>query len=132
MAESRKEMPQMKIDEGTYHTLLSASGSLYFKDLPSPRDWSPIHRPHVALLYCEDKEVFRFYLSAPCKRDRLCVWDTKSLETNSLVEIKYNDLDYRYYRRDNGNWAMVGEARDSPFEELDTYHFGFVKIGTEG
>jgi hypothetical protein len=112
--------------------LLSASGSLYFKELPIPHSWSPVHRPHVALLYCEEKQVLRFYLSTPCKKDKLCVWDTNNLEYNSLVEIKYNDQDFRYYRRENGTWTMVGEARDSPFQELDTYHYGFVKISTEG
>jgi hypothetical protein len=132
IAERRKEIPHVKLDESMYHMLLSASGSLYFRNLPAPRDWSSVHRPHVALLYCEDKEVFRFYLSTPCEGDRLCVWDASSLEYDSLVEIKYSDLDYRYYRRENGTWTMVGEARDSPFQELDTYHFGFVKIGTEG
>jgi hypothetical protein len=130
--ECQKESVQLKIDESMYHTLMSASGSLYFKEIPVPHDWNSIQRPHVALLYCENQEVFRFYLSAPCKKDRLCVWDAKKLEHNSLVEVKYNDLDYRYYRRENGNWIMVGEARDSPFQELDSYHFGFVKIGTEG
>jgi hypothetical protein len=132
MTQSQMGLAQVNIDEETYHTLLSASGSLYFKNLPIPRDWSPVHRPHVALLYCENKHVFRFYLSTPCKKDRLCVWDAKDLEYDSLIEIKHNDMDYRYYRRDNGNWAMVGEARDYAFQDLDSYHYGFVKIGAEG
>lgn len=41
-----------------------------------------------------------------------------------------SDLVYRYYRRDNKSWIMIGEARNFPFQELNTYHYGFVKIGT--
>jgi hypothetical protein len=122
-------LTQVNIDERMYHSLLSANGSLYFKDLPVPQSWSPIHRPHVALLYCENKKVFRFFLSVPSGNERISVWDAKRLEYNSLIEIKHSDQDYRYFRRDNGTWTMVGEARDHPYEELDSYHFGFVKIG---
>jgi hypothetical protein len=127
--EYRKGISQLNIDESMYHTLLSASGSLYYKDLPVPRDWSPIHRPHVAVLYCEDKHVFRFFLSTPSEEEKVRVWDATKLEYNSLVEIKHNDQDYRYFRRDTKTWTMVGEAREHPFQELDTTHFGFVKIG---
>ena len=118
--DGQKGLEQLNIDDKMYHTLLSSSGSLYFKELPVPRDWSSIHRPHVAVLYCENKKVFRFFLSTPCKNEKICVWDAKNLEYNSLVEIKYSDLDYRYYRRDSKAWTMVGEARDYPIQERVT------------
>ena len=121
MVVSREES-QQNINEYLYHALQRASSSVYLRDLPYPREWNPIDRPHVALLLCEDGHVFRFYLSTPCEeRRRLHVWNPQRLSIDSLVEVKFNDMDLRYYRKEKNMWALVGEVRNPVFKEFNEH-----------
>ena len=114
------EEPKQNINGHLYHILQRASSSVYLRNLPYPREWNPIDRPHVALLLCEDGQVFRFYLSTPCEeRRRLHVWNPQRLSVDSLVEVKFNDMDLRYYRKEEKMWALVGEARNPVYKDFN-------------
>ena len=50
-----------------------------------------------------------------------------------MGEIKYNDQDCRWYRKEENVWGLVREMRvDSLFDRLGTYHYEFVNIESEG
>lgn len=117
-----REESHQNINEYLYSALQQASSTVHFRELPYPHEWNPIDRPHVALLLCENGYVFRFYLSTPCaERKKLHVWNPQRISIDSLVEVKYNDMDLRYYRREEKMWALVGEARNHMYKEFNEY-----------
>jgi hypothetical protein len=117
-----REVSHQNINEYLFNALQHAGSTLHFRELPYPSEWNPIDRPHVALLLCEKGHVFRFYLSTPCAEGkRLYVWNPQRLSIDSLVEVKYNDMDLRYYRREEKMWALVGEARNPVYKEFNEF-----------
>ncbi len=109
----------MMIDEGAFLVLRSAAGAFSCRMPPVPKEWNPVDRPHVALLYPSDREVFRMFLSSPVstesmKNDALEVSFLEDLPSESMIEVKHDSTDYSYYRRDDGMWTKVAVA-ESPF-----------------
>jgi hypothetical protein len=107
--------------------LHTAVGSSTHRTLPVPKHWNSVDRPHVALVESEGDRVFYFLLSQPPNGDgEIWVKDLESIQGDVVVEIRHNNSDYRYYRRDGKNWTMVAEKRDQFF--LDVYQRGSYPI----
>jgi hypothetical protein len=86
-----------------------------------------VDRPHVALLESAGDQVFCFLLSQPSKYDdELWVKDLDSIHGDAVVEVKHNNADYRYYRRDEQNWMKVAEKTGQFF--VDVYQRGSYPI----
>jgi len=121
----------MTIDEGTYLVLRSASGAFTCRYPPVPKRWNSIDRPHVALLLPDTGGIFSVFLSKPeddeSKVDRsLEVSDLSRIPPKSIIEIRHNNAQYAYYRRDNGSWTKVAEASD-PFV-VEVFSHGYAPI----
>ncbi len=121
----------MTIDEGTYLVLRSASGAFTCRYPPVPKRWNSIDRPHVALLLPDTGGIFSVFLSKPeddeSKVDRsLEVSDLGRIPPKSIIEIRHNNAQYAYYRRDNGSWTKVAEASD-PFV-VEVFSHGYAPI----
>jgi hypothetical protein len=121
----------MTIDEGTYLVLRSASGAFTCRYPPVPKRWNSIDRPHVALLLPDTGGIFSVFLSQPeddeSKVDRsLEVSDLSRIPPKSIIEIRHNNAQYAYYRRDNGSWTKVAEASD-PFV-VEVFSHGYAPI----
>jgi hypothetical protein len=114
-------------DTGTYNVLRTAVGSSSYRHLPVPKQWNSVDRPHVALVESIGDRVFYFLISQPLKDDGgMWVKDLESLQDEIVVEIKHNNSDYRYYRRDGQSWTMVAERRDQFF--VDVYQRGSYPV----
>jgi hypothetical protein len=99
--------------------LRSAVGSSSYRKLPVPKHWDTMNRPHVALLDSVDERVFCFFLSQPSVQGNgLTVVDLKDAPTGTVVEIRRNALDYRYYRRESEAWRLVAEVRSQFLMEV--------------
>ena len=110
-------------DTDTFNVLRLAAGSTIHKDLPVPKQWNSIDRPHVALLEYTHDRVFSFLISQPSTDAReLWVRDLNTLQNDAVVEVKYTSSDFRYYRRDGRNWLKVAEKRDQFF--IDVFQRG--------
>ncbi|MFW9769973.1 MAG: hypothetical protein ACFFF9_06495 [Candidatus Thorarchaeota archaeon] len=120
----------MTIDEATYLILRSATGAFSCRSPPVPRNWNPIDRPHVAMLLPDSGGIFSVFLSNP-ENDvdgpqALEVSDLNRLPTKTVIEIRHNNAQYSYYRRDNGSWTKVAEASD-PFV-VEVFSHGYAPI----
>ena len=114
-------------DTDTYNVLWLAVGSSSHRNLPVPKHWNSVDRPHVALVESAGDRVFCFLLSQPSENNgEMWVRDLASVQGNVLVEVKHNNSDYRYYRRDGQNWTMIAEKRDQFF--VDVYQRGSYPI----
>ncbi len=107
------------IDEGTLLVLQSASGAFSCRTPPLPKSWNPVDRPHVANLVSFDCVVFRVYLSTPLRakgtmKYSLVIADLDILPSKSIIEIRHDNVEYSYYRRDEGIWTKVAES-SNPF-----------------
>jgi hypothetical protein len=110
-------------DAGTYNVLRSAVGSASYKQLPYPTQWNPKDRPHVALVESTGDRVFSFLISQPSDDGvKLWVRDLDAVQSDAVVEVKHNEFDYRYYRRDANYWSKVAEKKDQFF--MDVYQRG--------
>lgn len=108
----------MIIDEGIYLILKSATGAFSCKSPPLPKDWNPTDRPHIANLVPLDHMVFRVYLSTPRRvlgkmNYELLISNLDVLPSQSIIEIRYNNIEFSFYRKDNGIWTKVAEVNDS-------------------
>jgi hypothetical protein len=122
---------EMTIDEATYLILRSASGAFSCKYPPVPRNWNPVDRPHVAMLVPDIAGIFSVFLSNPeiggsKSRQSLEVSDLNRLPAKTVIEIRHNNSQYAYYRRDNGSWTKVAEASD-PFV-VEVFSHGYAPI----
>lgn len=110
-------------DIGTYNVLRSAIGSSSHRELPVPRRWDPIDRPHVALIEIIGDHVLSFLISQP-STDCEGIWvkDLGSVQDDTVIEVKHNRSDYKYYRRSGEYWAKVAEKKDQFF--VDVYQRG--------
>ncbi|MHA1216762.1 MAG: hypothetical protein ACTSPX_05520 [Candidatus Thorarchaeota archaeon] len=117
----------MNIDEGTYTVLKSALGAYSCRDLPLPRQWDPIRRPHVAVLIPDAGSVFHVLISEPKGTEsglfQLETVDLNSLPEGSIVEIRYDETDYGFYRKDPSGWTKVAGAQDPFF--IEVYSSGY-------
>lgn len=114
-------------DADTYNVLRLAAGSSSHRNLPVPKYWNPIDRPHVALLESTGDRVYCFLMSQPSDDQRdLWVMDLDYVKSEAVVEVKHSNSDYRYYRRDGQNWMKVAEKRDQFF--VDVYQRGTYPI----
>ncbi len=109
----------MMIDESTLLALRSANGAFSCRMPPLPHDWNPIDRPHVANLVDLDHDVFRVYLSTPTRihgsvRYKLAISELERLPLKSIIEIRHDNVEFSYYRRDESLWTKVAES-NSPF-----------------
>jgi hypothetical protein len=106
-----------------YNILHSAVGCSSHKNLPAPKLWNSIDRPHVALVESSYDRVFCFLLSQ-YSHDTKELWinNIDSIPGDVVVEVKHTNSDYRYYRRDRGAWTKVAERRDQFF--IDVYQDG--------
>lgn len=70
-----------------------------------------------------------FFLSEPqAAEGQLDAGDLAALPPDSVIEVRYSQTDYRYYRRREYDWTKVAEIRDPFITELDVYEYGFVPI----
>ena len=109
----------MMIDEGTLLVLRSANGAFSCRTPPLPRDWNPVDRPHVANLVHLDHDVYRVYLSTPVRmhasvRYKLAISELEHLPLKSIIEIRHDNVEFSYYRKDKDLWTKVAES-NSPF-----------------
>ena len=107
------------IDEGTLLVLQSANGAFSCRYPPLPRKWNSVDRPHIANLVSLDRQVFRVYLSTPSRvkgsmEYDLMISDLDRLPTKSIIEIRHDNIEFSYYRKDEGIWTKVAES-SSPF-----------------
>ena len=110
-------------DIGTYNVLRSAIGCSLYRSLPLPTNWNRNDSPHVALIESTGDRVFCFLISQPLDNEEdIWVKELDSLQSDAVVEVKYNQSDYRYYRRNGENWTMVAEKKDQFF--VDIYQRG--------
>ncbi len=110
-------------DIDTYNVLRLAAGATTHKNLPIPRQWNSIDRPHVALLEYTHDRIFSFLISQPSNDEKdLWVRDLNLVQGDAVVEVKHTNSDYRYYRRQGMNWLKVAERRDQFF--IDVYQRG--------
>jgi hypothetical protein len=109
-------------DTNTYNVLRLAAGSSSYESLPTPEYWDPIDQPHVALLESTGDRVFCFLMSQPLLNNKLWVKDLNYVQNEAVVEVRYNNSEYRYYRRDGHNWIEVAEKKDQFF--VDVYQRG--------
>ncbi len=99
--------------------LRSAPGSASYRTLPIPKEWDVVDRPHVALLDAVDDTVFCFFVSSPSREgSELNVKDMRELPVGTIIEVRYNGLDYRYYRREEEAWRLVAEVRSHLLMEI--------------
>ena len=108
----------MIVDEGVYLVLRSAVGAYSCKTPPLPKTWTPTDRPHIANLVPLGSDVFRVFQSTPRRipgtmEYEFLVNNLSSLQSGSIIEIKYNSMRFSYYRKDNGIWTKVAESNDS-------------------
>ncbi len=111
-------MSEMIVDENIYLILKSATGAFSCRNPPLPKAWNPGDRPHIAHLVSLDHSVFRVYLSMPQRisgtlKYDLLVSDLNTLPAGSIIEIRYNNLEFSYYRKDNGIWTKIAESTNS-------------------
>ena len=110
-------------DIGTYNVLRSAAGCSSHRHLPIPKQWNPTDQPHVALVESIGDHMFCFLISQPLDDcEGIWVKDLDSVQDDTVVEVKHNRSDYRYYRRIGEYWAMVAEKKDQFF--VDIYQRG--------
>lgn len=112
------------IDVGIFHALSLSYGVFSCRTPPVPKQWDCVKRPHVALLVPINDEVFPVFLSQPKQTGAggtLEVTDLDSLPPTSMIEVRHNGTDYRYYRRDKAMWTKVGESRDPFLFEIETF-----------
>ncbi|MCF2136248.1 MAG: hypothetical protein K9W43_03325 [Candidatus Thorarchaeota archaeon] len=113
----------MKLDEGSFMVLKAAPGAYSCSSLPLPQSWDPVKRPHVALLIPTGNELFRVMLSTPQNNnDHLEISNLSKIDVGSIIEIRYGEVEYKYFRKDSTGWTNVG-ASDDPF---------FVEVFTSG
>ncbi len=119
----------MKLDSGLWRILKEAEGVLSLREPPVPREWDDIKRPHVALLQCFNDDVVRFYLSEPHTTEgKLDAGDLTTVAPDSVIEVRYDHTDYRYYKRRKNGWAKVAETRNLLAPELHAYVQGSVPV----
>ena len=110
-------------DIGTYNVLRSAAGSTSHRYLPLPKQWNPMDPPHVVLVEFAGDRVFCFLISQYSDDSgEFWVKNLESVQDDTLVEVKHNSSDYRYYRRIGDYWAKVAEKKDQFF--VDVYQRG--------
>ncbi|MFW9919385.1 MAG: hypothetical protein ACFFED_07285 [Candidatus Thorarchaeota archaeon] len=105
----------MIVDESIYLILKAATGAFSCKTPPIPKDWNPGDRPHIAHLVSLDHSVFRVYLSIPQRisgtmKYELLVSSLEVLPADSIIEIRHNNTEFSYYRKDNGIWTKIAES----------------------
>ena len=108
----------MIVDENIYLILKSATGAFSCKNPPLPKEWNSGDRPHIAHLVSLDHSIFRVYLSVPQRisgtlKYDLLISDLTILPAGSIIEIRYSNLDFSYYRKDNGIWTKIAESSNS-------------------
>lgn len=110
-------------DIDTYNVLRLAAGSTMYKDLPIPKQWNSIDRPHVALLEYTYDRVYSFLISQPSNDEKeLWIRDLNTIQNDAVLEVKHTNSDYKYYRRHGQNWLKVAERHDQFF--IDVYQRG--------
>ncbi|MGY5861010.1 MAG: hypothetical protein RTU09_01355 [Candidatus Thorarchaeota archaeon] len=112
------------IDAGIYQALSSSYGAFSCRTPPVPKLWDCVDRPHVALLVLIDNEVFPVFLSQPKQTrsgETLEIKPLESLPPTSMIEIRHNGADFRYYRRDQAMWTKVGESRNPFLVEVEAF-----------
>jgi hypothetical protein len=126
----------MKIDEGAFLVLRSATGAFSCRTPPLPKDWNPIDRPHVAILIPSIDSIFRVFLSNPVMDEQrgstiLTCKDMDSLPVRTVVEVKKDSVDYEYYRKDPHMWTKVGEGQHPFLIEVYSHGVDPIIITTE-
>ena len=112
------------IDAGIFQALSSSYGAFSCRTPPVPKLWDCVDRPHVALLVPINDDIFPVFLSQP-KRTRngetLEIAALDSLPPASMIEVRHNGADFRYYRRDRAMWTKVGESRNPFLIEIEAF-----------
>lgn len=112
------------IDAGIFQALSSSYGAFSCRTPPVPKLWDCVDRPHVALLVPINDDIFPVFLSQPKQTragETLEVAALDSLPPASMIEIRHNGADYRYYRRDQAMWTKVGESRNPFLVEVEAF-----------
>ncbi len=101
--------------------LKAAPGAYSCSTLPLPQEWDPIRRPHVALLLPSGDGIFRVMLSCPENHRKLMVNSTiDGVKRGSIIEIRYDETEFSYYRKESSGWTKVGASGDPFFVEVFT------------
>ncbi len=112
------------IDAGIFQALSSSYGAFSCRTPPVPKLWDCVDRPHVALLVPFNDEIFSVFLSQPKQTragEMLEITALNDLPPESMIEIRHNGADYRYYRRDHAMWTKVGESRNPFHVEVEAF-----------
>lgn len=112
------------IDAGIFQALSSSYGAFSCRTPPVPKLWDCVDRPHVALLVPINDDIFPVFLSQPRQTrsgEMLEIVPLNSLPSTSMIEIRHNGADYRYYRRDRVMWTKVGESRNPFHVEVEAF-----------
>ncbi len=121
----------MMIDEGAYLIFQSAMGAFSCRVPALPTEWDASKRPHVAHLVPLEHNVFRVYLSTPKRipgtvQYQFLIGDLSLLPAHSIIEVRYDSVEFSYYRKDDGIWTKVAES-DNPFT-LEVFSHGVTPI----
>lgn len=122
---------KMMIDEGAYLIFQSAIGAFSCRVPALPTAWDASKRPHVAHLVPLEHDVFRVYLSTPKRipgtvQYQFLIADLDLLPSHSVIEVRYDSVEFSYYRKDDGIWTKVAES-DNPFT-LEVFSHGVTPI----
>ncbi len=82
-------------DRDTYNVIRLANGCSSHRNLPVPKHWNSVERPHVALVDTSNDRVFCFLLSQPTENnEEMRVKDLSSIQGTVVVEVKHSHSDY--------------------------------------
>ena len=107
----------LHVTHGAFQVMRRIPGAYAVRSIPIPRQWDSKQRPHVALLHPTSDEMARVVLSEHVGEGKIQSMDTETLPVGSIVEIKQNNTDYLYYRREKIGWIKVADGIDPCFLE---------------
>jgi hypothetical protein len=82
-----------------------------------PKQWDSKRRPHAAILHPTSDEMARVVLSEHIGNGIIQSMNPNALPVGSIVEIKQNNSEYSYYRREKIGWVKVADGIEPCFIE---------------
>jgi hypothetical protein len=100
----------LPVTHGAFQVMRRIPGAYSVRKIPIPKEWDSKRRPHVALLHPTSDEMARVILSEHIGNGKIQSMDTERLPAGSIVEIKQNNSEYNYFRRENIGWSRVADG----------------------
>jgi hypothetical protein len=107
----------LPITHGAFQVMRRIPGAYTVRNIPIPRRWDPKQRPHAAILHPTSDEMARVILSEHVGDGIIQSMNPDTLPTDSIIEIKRNNSNYCYYRKDKIGWVKVADGIEPCFLE---------------